>query len=115
MSLTVSSPLSDSDLEPGSTDEMFKSSAYLTDAYLNEASKHSTLQSAAAFNLAFGTKSQYFSWLEDKGNEVRLKRFGHAMMGTTRPEGCGNVNQVDGGEYSKTSSQLHSTEIFPRI
>ena len=112
MSLIVSSPLSDSNPEPGSTDEMFKSSAYLTDAYLlNEASKHSALQSAAPFNLAFGTEGQFYSWLEQGGNEMRLKRFGHAMRQT-----MGNISQTIGeGGYSKTSSQLWPAKRFPRI
>ncbi|KAL4250136.1 hypothetical protein ABKN59_006496 [Abortiporus biennis] len=36
----------------------------------------------APFNVAFGTSKPYFEWLEEKGNEGRLKRFGKAMTGT---------------------------------
>lgn len=85
-----------------STDELFKSSAYLTDAYLlNDISKHSTLISAAPFNLAFGTEGQFFNWLDEKGNEIRLKRFGHAMTGTAGYEDGGGINQPGGEEDSK--------------
>ena len=88
-----------SQLKPDSTDELFKSSAYLTDAYLlNDISKHSTLPSAAPFNLAFGMKGQFFSWLEEEGNEMRLKRFGHAMTGTAGWEDGGSVSRADGEE-----------------
>ena len=87
------------ELEHNSTDEFFKSSAYLTEAYLlNETSKHSTLPSAAPFNLAFGAKGQFFSWLEEEGNEMRLKRFGHAMTGTARWEDGGSLSRADGEE-----------------
>jgi hypothetical protein len=88
-----------SELEPDSTDEIFKSSVYLTDAYLlNETSKHSTLPLAAPFNLAFGVKKQFFSWLEEEGNEMRLKRFGHAMTGTTAVEDGESVSRAGGEE-----------------
>ena len=84
-------------METDSTDELFKSSAYLTDAYLlDDISKYSTLQSAAPFNLAFGTKAHFFGWLDEEGNEMRLKRFGHAMTGTAGWEDGGSVSQADG-------------------
>ncbi|KAF9653559.1 S-adenosyl-L-methionine-dependent methyltransferase [Thelephora ganbajun] len=83
------------------TDELFKSSAYLTDAYLlEEISKHSSLPSAAPFNLAFRMKGQFFSWLEEEGNEMRLKRFGHAMTGTAGWEDGGSVSQADGFDWA---------------
>lgn len=88
--------------EPDSTDELFKSSAYLTDAYLlDETSRYSSLPSAAPFNLAFRVKGKFFSWLEDEGNEMRLKRFGHAMTGTAGWEDGGGVSRADGEESSK--------------
>lgn len=92
--------------EPDSTDELFKSSAYLTDAYLlDETSKYSSLLSTAPFNLAFQVKDQiFFRWLEEKGNEMRLKRFGHAMTGTAGWEDGGSVSQADGEETSNRTS-----------
>lgn len=87
-------------MDSDSTDELFKSSAYLTDAYLfNEFSKHSALPSAAPFNLALGVEGHFFSWLEEKGNEMRQTRFGHAMTGTAGYEDGGNVNQTDGENF----------------
>ena len=92
-------PNDGSELISDSTDELFKSSAYLTDAsLLNERSKHSALPSAAPFNLAFGVKSQFFNWLEKKGNKMRLERFGHAMSGTAGYEDGGSISQTDGEE-----------------
>lgn len=80
-----------------STDELFKSSAYLTDAYLFDvSSKHSSLPSASPFNVAFATKHQFFTWLEEEGNQLRLQRFGRAMMATAGYEDGGNVSQADG-------------------
>jgi len=76
-----------------STDDLFKPSAYLTEAYLlNQTFRHSDSPSASPFNLAFNTKSDFFSWLEEEGNEMRVRRFGHAMIGTTNRD----VSQVDG-------------------
>ena len=98
--------------ESDSTDELFKSSAYLTDAYLlNNISKHSALPSAAPFNLAFQVKSRFFSWLEEKGNEMRLKRFSCAMTGTAGFEDGGSVSQPDGEEISKAPLGV----INPRV
>jgi hypothetical protein len=92
-----------------STDELFKSSAYLTDAYLlNDNSKHSTLTSAAPFNLAFGTKGQFFNWLDEEGNEIRLKRFGHAMTGTAGYEDGGSISQAGGEEVSQVDLATNS-------
>ncbi|KAI0794881.1 S-adenosyl-L-methionine-dependent methyltransferase [Abortiporus biennis] len=69
------------------TDELFKASAYLTDCYLPRPVTTSTVITVkhpmhAPFNVAFGTSKPYFEWLEEKGNEGRLKRFGKAMTGT---------------------------------
>src|ERR1700679_3381662 len=88
--------MGNSELNSNSTDEIFKSSAYLTDAYL--LSKHSVLPLTTPFNLAFGTKGQFFSWLEEEWNGMRLKRFGHAMTGTAGYEDGGNISQADGEE-----------------
>jgi hypothetical protein len=83
-----------------STDELFKSSAFLTDAFLFDPSlKHSQLLSAAPFNLAFNTKRQFFNWLEEDSNQLRLKRFGRAMMSTAGWEDGGGASQADGILY----------------
>ncbi|KIM86573.1 hypothetical protein PILCRDRAFT_815806 [Piloderma croceum F 1598] len=50
------------------TDELFKASAYLTEAYvLNDATKFSTQPTETPFNFAFGTKKGFFGWLEEVG------------------------------------------------
>ncbi|KDQ55518.1 hypothetical protein JAAARDRAFT_208779 [Jaapia argillacea MUCL 33604] len=93
------------------TDELFKASAHLTDTFLpisiNSihpqgpvsssstapatttaatgaiASKpHSHIPTDSPFNTAFGTKKEFFAWLEEEGNVGRMKRFGHAMVGS---------------------------------
>jgi hypothetical protein len=51
-------------------------------------------------------KDHFFSWLEEEGNEMRLKRFGHAMTGTAGVENGGGVSQADGKEEALTP---HST------
>ena len=43
-------------------------------------------------------KGQFFGWLEEEGNEMRLKRFGHAMTGTAGLEDGGSISQADGKE-----------------
>jgi hypothetical protein len=75
-------------------------------------SKHSSLPSAAPFNLAFRVKGQFFSWLEEKGNEMRLKRFGHAMTGTAGWEDGGGVGQADGETLKPdpTTANRHSSK-----
>lgn len=45
----------------------------------------------APFNLAFNTTAAYFEWLEQPGNEARLKRFGPAMTGTAAWEVPGAI------------------------
>ncbi|CAL1710667.1 unnamed protein product [Somion occarium] len=45
----------------------------------------------APFNLAFRTSKPYFDWLEEKGNQMRLRRFGKAMTGTGGWEVTGAV------------------------
>ncbi|KAI0780347.1 S-adenosyl-L-methionine-dependent methyltransferase [Trametes elegans] len=76
------------------TDELFKSSAYLTDCYLPSLSlkrDESEQPMHAPFNLAFDTGIPYFEWLEKPGNEYRLKRFGPAMTGTAAWEVPGAI------------------------
>lgn len=84
-----------------STDELFKSSAYLADCYLPSASSRKsgdhTNPMHAPFNLAFKTPIPYFEWLEQPGNEARLRRFGPAMTGTALWEVPG---AIVAGEWS---------------
>ncbi|KIM86581.1 hypothetical protein PILCRDRAFT_774750, partial [Piloderma croceum F 1598] len=48
------------------TDELFKASTYLTEAYvLNDATKFSTQPTETPFNFAFGMKKGFFGWLEE--------------------------------------------------
>ena len=80
--------------DPSSTDELFKSSAYLADCYLPSRSGKAADDVPpmhAPFNVAFDTKTPYFEWLERPGNELRLKRFGPAMTGTAAWEIPGAV------------------------
>lgn len=77
-----------------STDELFKSSAYLADCYLPSSSRKSGEDENpmhAPFNLAFNTTIPYFEWLEQPGNESRLRRFGPAMTGTAAWEVPGAI------------------------
>ncbi|KAI8973144.1 S-adenosyl-L-methionine-dependent methyltransferase [Trametes punicea] len=75
------------------TDELFKSSAYLVDCYLPSLSKKTEKEHPmhAPFNVAFGTTTPYFEWLEKPGNEMRLRRFGPAMTGTAAWEVPGAI------------------------
>ena len=77
-----------------STDELFKSAAYLTERYLPtppHKQKHNEPVMNAPFNVAFNTDMPYFEWLEQPGNELRLKRFGPAMTGTVAWEVPGAI------------------------
>ncbi|KAH9916743.1 S-adenosyl-L-methionine-dependent methyltransferase [Epithele typhae] len=108
------------------TDELFKSAGYLADCFLPALSmrdKQPISPMYAPFNLAFKTDSPYFEWLEQPGNESRLKRFGPAMTGTaawevpgaivsgfawdTLPEGSLVVDV--GGGIGSTAMQLAHT------
>ncbi|KAI0700683.1 hypothetical protein C8T65DRAFT_790056 [Cerioporus squamosus] len=76
------------------TDELFKSASFLTDCYLPTLSSGTTGDAHAMhapFNVAFGTNTPYFEWLERPGNEARLKRFGPAMTGTAAWEVPGAI------------------------
>ncbi|RPD56594.1 hypothetical protein L226DRAFT_480398 [Lentinus tigrinus ALCF2SS1-7] len=77
------------------TDELFKSASYLADCYLpmpsSRKSTDGTHAMHAPFNVAFNTDVPYFEWLEQPGNEARLKRFGPAMTGTAAWEVPGAI------------------------
>ncbi|KAG6888224.1 hypothetical protein C0992_009274 [Termitomyces sp. T32_za158] len=82
----------------GSSDELFKSSAYLTEAYLQR-----THPSRPPFGYAFDTDMGFFPWLEGEGGDgdgrpgmvnkdkLRVERFGKAMSGTGSWEAPGAV------------------------
>ena len=54
-----------------STDELCKSSTYLTDThYLNSTTKYSTLPTRTQFNFAFGTGKGYFGCSEKGAGEA---------------------------------------------
>lgn len=60
-----------SNCPPYSTDELFKSSAYLTEAYrLDPSTKYSREPTQAPFNFAFRTKKGFFGWLEEENEAV---------------------------------------------
>ncbi|KAG6865359.1 hypothetical protein C0991_003211 [Blastosporella zonata] len=79
------------------SDELFKSSAYLTEAYLIDRDD----PSRPPFGHAFDTDAGYFAWLEGEGGygrkelanngRLRLERFGKAMSGTNSWETPGAV------------------------
>ncbi|KAG6868580.1 hypothetical protein C0993_000845 [Termitomyces sp. T159_Od127] len=79
------------------SDELFKSSAYLTEAYLQRAHP-----SRPPFGYAFDTDMGFFPWLEGEGGDsgrpgmvnkdkLRVERFGKAMSGTGSWEAPGAV------------------------
>ncbi|KAG5734155.1 Sterigmatocystin 8-O-methyltransferase [Termitomyces sp. T112] len=78
------------------SDELFKSSAYLTEAYLQR-----THPSRPPFGYAFDTDVGFFPWLEGEGGDgklgivnkdkLRVERFGKAMSGTGSWEAPGAV------------------------
>ncbi|KAI0737198.1 S-adenosyl-L-methionine-dependent methyltransferase [Daedaleopsis nitida] len=70
-------------------DEAFKIMTNLTDWLLND---HGT-KTASPFNQTFKTPLEYYTWLEEPGNEKRLVRFGHAMHGTQQFEIASNIVQ----------------------
>ncbi|KAG6825824.1 hypothetical protein H0H92_002297, partial [Tricholoma furcatifolium] len=80
------------------TDELFKSSAYLTEAYLLGHDQ----PSRTPFGYAFETDVPFFAWLEGEGGEgrtglkvnkdkLRVERFGKAMSGSASWEAPGAV------------------------
>ena len=46
---------------------------------------------ASPFSYTFNTNLEYYTWLEEPGNEQRLVRFGHAMHGTQQFEIAENI------------------------
>ncbi|KIJ64089.1 hypothetical protein HYDPIDRAFT_91366, partial [Hydnomerulius pinastri MD-312] len=71
------------------TDELFKSAAYLTEAFTGV-----QLPASSAFNLAFQTAAPFFDWLEDAADQpksFRLERFSKAMTGTSGWEAPGAI------------------------
>ena len=92
-----------------STDELFKSSAYLADCYLASSTKKAGEEHPmyAPFNVAFDTSLPYFEWLEKPGNEARLRRFGPAMTGTSAWEVPGAI--VAGTSDAVVCDALRST------
>ncbi|KAF8506141.1 S-adenosyl-L-methionine-dependent methyltransferase [Hysterangium stoloniferum] len=64
-------------------DEMFKASAYLTEAYTDSKTKHSSEPSQAPFRRALSVDLPFFQWLESTN---RVRRFGVAMKGTAQWE-----------------------------
>lgn len=85
------------------TDELMKSSAYLTEAYLPTAPGHkpdsASLPTRAPFNYAFDCEGVgFFGWLEGEGSSLqpnpnlsRLLRFSSAMTGTESWEPPGTI------------------------
>jgi len=63
-------------------DEVMRSSAFITEAYIDPKIAFSTSPSEAPLNLAFATSEVLFDWYERPENEARRKLFGNAMRGT---------------------------------
>lgn len=66
------------------TDEVMKASAYLTEVLYDPVKKSSEEPQHAPLARAFNTNKTYFDWLEEPGNEHRLKRFSVAMEGSAK-------------------------------
>ncbi|KZT25591.1 O-methyltransferase [Neolentinus lepideus HHB14362 ss-1] len=64
-------------------DEVFKGSAYLWETLLSPEKGHSFSNIHAPVQEAFNTKSQFFSWIEEPGNERRFARYPAAIRGTS--------------------------------
>ncbi|KAG0694495.1 hypothetical protein DFH29DRAFT_1034034 [Suillus ampliporus] len=75
------------------TDEMFKSAAYLTEAFTGvqlPLAPHGNHEPLPAFNLAFNTPVPFFDGREPR-KSFRLERFSQAMMGTSGWEAPGAI------------------------
>ena len=59
----------------------------LTDWLLNDQGK----KHATSFNYTFKTPLKYYEWIEQPGNEHRVKRFGNAMHGSQQFEITENI------------------------
>jgi hypothetical protein len=76
-----------------STDELFKASAYLTEAYvLNDATKFSTQPTETPFNFAFGTEKGFFGWLEEGEGEGARCEEGMWLKGS-RDSDCKDIGR----------------------
>ncbi|KAH9975407.1 S-adenosyl-L-methionine-dependent methyltransferase, partial [Lactifluus volemus] len=115
------------------TDELFKASAYFTDALLpcpDTSLKRAPLTdplSRTTFNLSQATTLPYWTWLETPENSNRLARFARAMAGTEGwmgasetelsfpfPELMEGALVIDvGGGIGSTTSRL--AERFPKL
>ncbi|KAG2343502.1 S-adenosyl-L-methionine-dependent methyltransferase, partial [Suillus weaverae] len=70
------------------TDELFKSAAYLTEAFTGV---QLPLAPPGAFNLAFNTPVPFFECGREPGKSFRLERFSQAMIGTSGWESPGAI------------------------
>ncbi|KAJ8597167.1 S-adenosyl-L-methionine-dependent methyltransferase, partial [Rhizopogon salebrosus TDB-379] len=70
------------------TDELFKSAAYLTEAFTGSGVEIETLP---AFNLAFNTAVPFFECGRELHKSFRLERFSQAMTGTSGWEAPGAI------------------------
>ncbi len=91
VSLTSSEPYRSSILTSSysehSGDEAFRIMTNLADWLLNDQGT----KTASPFSKTFETNLEYYTWLEEPGNEHRLVRFGHAMHGTQQFEIAENI------------------------
>ncbi|TCD62059.1 hypothetical protein EIP91_007518 [Steccherinum ochraceum] len=63
------------------SDEFLKGAGHTVDTLLDPATSHSQESADSPLQRAFGKKMDLFAWYELPGNELRLRRFGHAMRG----------------------------------
>ncbi|KAL0959228.1 hypothetical protein HGRIS_014504 [Hohenbuehelia grisea] len=78
------------------TDELFKSSAYMTEAYLfSQETKFSREPVHAPFNFAFGTANGFFSWLEEEDTGVATPR---EELGAETGPGSRTASMIAGGK-----------------
>ncbi|KAF8185273.1 O-methyltransferase [Mycena galopus ATCC 62051] len=68
------------------TDEAFKGSAYLTEAFTNPATAHSMKATDSAWNIATKTDAFIFDWYDRLENEHLKTRFSFAMACSTKLE-----------------------------
>jgi hypothetical protein len=79
-----------------------RSSAFITEAYINPAMTFSDSPRDAPFNLAFGTSDPIFDWFERPENKARRVRFGIGMAGTNN---MGPKDSVLAGEWTDRRPQ----------
>lgn len=56
----------------------------MTDNLVDPKTASSQDPAATPANRAFGSNKVFWEWLEEPGNEKRLRRFGSAMRGSTK-------------------------------